>query len=406
MNGRKSSGMRIGIVCPYDWQTPGGVQGHVHQLALSLLERGHQVRVLAPADEDSDDLPRWLDPAGRGLPVRFNGSVARVRITPGTGVRTRNWVRGGDFDVIHVHEPLTPGLSLVVSRMTSVPVVGTFHAAAEQGIAMSLASTLLGNVIVRLDKRIVVSAAARETLMGLVDDGDVEAVEIPNFIDTRGLLEAPVIDSLRGPDGTIVFLGRTDESRKGLDVLLEAVPLLLEKRPNLRIVIAGPGDIEEVRSTVDWAHRHNVVVLGEVDEATKRSLFTTADIYVAPNLGGESFGIVLLEAMAAGTPVVASDLDAFSSVLEGGASGRLFPRGDAHALADNILALLTDEVELDRLRQAGLRRASEFDRERVVDRIEDVYKSMIGPAHLDHVHAVALTRRARIAARAAARVRA
>jgi phosphatidyl-myo-inositol alpha-mannosyltransferase len=399
--------VRIGIVCPYDWQVPGGVQVHVRELVLSLLERGHEVRVLAPADDEAGDLPPWLDPAGRAVPVPFNGSVARLRFGPRVAARTRAWVRDGRFDVVHVHEPLTPGLSLAVSRMSSVPVVATFHAATEPSLARTIAASLLRNIVVRLDRRIVVSEAARETLDSFAEDHGpaIEALEIPNFIDTRNRMNVPTLDDLRGAGGTLVFLGRTDEPRKGLAVLLSAVPALVAARPRIRILIAGPGDGDEVREAVDWKHRHNVSVLGEVDEATKRSLFATADLYVAPNLGGESFGIVLIEAMAAGTPVVASDLEAFARVLEDGRSGQLFARGDSQALAQSVLGLLDDAAELERLRTEGLRRASEFDRERVVDQIEAVYEGMMGPAHRDHVHAVALERRARIAARAVARSR-
>lgn len=401
--------LRIGIVCPYDWQVPGGVSVHIRELTQSLLEQGHHVNVLAPADEDATNLPEWLTPAGKALAVPFNGSVARVRFGPGVAQRTRDWIRDGRFDVVHIHEPLTPGLSLAASRSTAVPTVGTFHAAAEQGLALTIAGTLLSSVIMRLDKRIVVSGAALETLESMVDEDDLpdlDPIEIPNFIDlTRSSSGVPRAE-FQGADGTLLFLGRTDEARKGLSVLLEAIPALLEAKPHLRILIAGPGDVEEVEEEIDWHHRHNVTVLGAVDEATKSDLFASADIYIAPHLGGESFGIVLIEAMAAGTPVIASNLDAFRTVLDSGRCGILFERGDSQALVAEVLSLLGDKNRQRHLAELGLQRAAQFDREEVVSRILAVYKAAIGQAHDEHLHDVARMRRRRIAGRAVARSRA
>ena len=381
---------------------------HIRELAQSLIARGHHVNVLAPADEEARDLPSWLTPAGKALAVPFNGSVARVRIGPGAAQRTREWIRDGDFDVIHIHEPLTPGLSLAASRNTLVPTVGTFHAAAEQGIALAIAGTLLSSVIMRLDKRIVVSGAARETLESMADEDDLDLlnpIEIPNFIDLSRSASGVPRTEFQGADGTLLFLGRTDESRKGLSVLLEAIPALIEAKPHVRILIAGPGDVEEVEENIDWHYRHNVSVLGAVDEETKASLFASADIYVAPHLGGESFGIVLIEAMAAGTPVIASNLEAFRQVLDNGRCGILFERGDAQALVAEVLSLLDDRERQRQLAQRGLTRAAQFDREAVVSRILDVYEEAIGEAHEEHLHDVARMRRRRIAGRALARSR-
>lgn len=404
----RKGALRIGIVCPYDWQVPGGVSVHIRELTESLIARGHRVNVLAPADEGASDLPTWLTPAGKALAVPFNGSVARVRIGLGVTQRTREWIREGRFDVIHIHEPLTPGLSLAASRTTSVPTVGTFHAAAEQGIALAIAGTLLSSVIMRLDKRIVVSGAARETLESMADEDDLpllDPIEIPNFIDLSRSASGVPRPEFQGADGTLLFLGRTDEPRKGLSVLLEAIPALIEAKPHLRILIAGPGDVDDVVEDIDWHYRHNVSVLGSVDEETKSALFASADIYVAPHLGGESFGIVLIEAMAAGTPVIASNLDAFRQVLDNGRCGILFERGDAQALVAEVLSLLDDKERQRRIADLGLARAAAFDREEVVSRIVSVYEDAIGEAHDEHLHDVAVMRRRRIAGRAVARSR-
>ena len=396
--------MRIGIVCPYDWQVPGGVQAHVRDLALCLMHRGHTINVLAPADEDDPDYPEWFTPAGRAVPVPFNGSVARVKLGPGSAARVRTWMDENQFDVVHVHEPLTPGLGLAVSRSLSLtPVVGTFHAAAEPGFALSVASTLLSRVVTRLDARIVVSGAARSTLQAVSDDADVVAEEIPNFVDVAAFASGSIRPEFRGTDGTIVFLGRVDEPRKGLEVLLSALPALIEARPHIKVLIAGPGDVEAVEKSVDWHFRHNVSVLGLIDEQTKRDLMKSADVYVAPHLGGESFGIVLIEAMAAGAAVVASDLPAFTAVVEGGVSGRLFETGNSGELAEAVLEVLSDNALATTLVAAGLRRAGDFDTQSVVDRIERVYASVTGHAHQEHVHDVVSRRRRRIAERASRR---
>ena len=399
--------LRVGIVCPYDWTVPGGVQAHVRDLAETLLIRGHHVSVLAPADEETPDLPEWLVPAGRALPVPFNGSVARVRMGPGVPFRTRQWIRAGDFDLVHVHEPLTPGLALAAARQQSVPVVGTFHAAAEQGFALTLASTLLSNVLERMDARIVVSAAARATLAMLADEDpdELDCIEIPNFIDVDAFSSAQPDPRLQSPGPVVAFVGRIDEPRKGLQVLIDALPQLIRRHPSVQVLVAGPGDIDHLVDVIPKRVRSHVRMLGIVDESTKRSLFASADLYIAPNLGGESFGIVLAEAMAAGTPVLASDLPAFAAVLDGGRAGRLFATGDARALATAAADLLDDHDQRRHLAHAGRERARMYDRDEVVDRILEVYRDAVGDAHEVHLQIHALARRTRIAQRAGTRRR-
>ena len=402
-----SAPLRVGIVCPYDWTVPGGVQAHVRDLAETLLERGHDVSVLAPADEDTPGLPEWLVPAGRALPVPFNGSVARVRLGPGVPFRTRQWIRAGNFDVVHVHEPLTPGLSLAAARQQTVPVVGTFHAAAEQGFALTLVSTLLSNVLERMDARIVVSNAARITLAMLADEEpeELDCVEIPNFIDVGSFASAQVDPQVSAAGPTLLFVGRIDEPRKGLQVLLDALPVLIRRHPTVQVLVAGPGDVDDLVDVIPKRVRSHVRMLGVVDDVTKRTLFASADLYVAPNLGGESFGIVLAEAMAAGTAVLASDLPAFAAVLDDGRAGRLFTTGDARALADAAATLLDDPLARQSLADAGRARARMYDRDEVVDRIVEVYRDVVGDAHEVHLQIHALARRTRIAQRAGSRRR-
>jgi phosphatidylinositol alpha-mannosyltransferase len=328
--------MRIGIVCPYSWDVPGGVQAHVRDLTEALLRIGHDVSVLASADDETP-LPAYVVPAGRAIPVRYNGSVARVNFGFLSAARVRRWIREGDFDVLHAHEPVAPSLSVLACWAASGPMVATFHTANERSRMMSVAFPILQSALEKVGGRIAVSEDARRTLVGHLG-GD--AVLIPNGVSVRRFAGARPLTGWPGEGGSLGFLGRIDEPRKGLRVLLEAFELLAAERPALRLLVVGPGDVAEAQRGVPRNLRERVVFLGQVSEADKARMYRSVDIFVAPNLGGESFGIVLLEAMAAGTPLLASDLDAFVQVLDGGRAGALFTAGDAAALAAGARDLL------------------------------------------------------------------
>ncbi len=330
-------------MCPYSLDVPGGVQNHVLELAEALLGMGIEVSVLAPGD-DASSLPAYVVAAGRAVPVPYNGSVARLSFGPPSVARVRRWSATGRFDVLHVHEPTAPSLSLLALASAEVPVVATFHSAMESGSrAMAVVRGVLRPALERISGQVAVSEHARATMHRHVGGS---AVVIPNGLWVDRFAGAAADPRWASADGTLLFLGRLDEPRKGLPVLLDALPRILAARPGVRLLVAGAGDPAEVRNRLPRAVAAAVEVLGRVDDAQRHVLLASADVYVAPHTGGESFGIVLAEAMAAGAAVLASDLPAFRAVLDGGPAGDLgvtFPTGNAGRLADAALAMLADE---------------------------------------------------------------
>ncbi|WP_114907603.1 glycosyltransferase family 4 protein [Ornithinimicrobium murale] len=363
--------MRIGIVCPYSFDVPGGVQLHIRDLAEWLLRRGHVVSVLAPADEGTE-LPDYVVSAGGAVPVRFNGSVARLSFGPIVANRVDAWLDDWDFDVLHLHEPAAPSLSLLALWAAEVPVVATFHSSQSRVGTMRAAQPLLQPGLDKISARIAVSAAAHTTMAS--GFGGTTLV-IPNgvYVDRFAPADLPPEP---GGRPRIVFLGRFDEPRKGLPVLLAALPLVLAQVPDAELLVAGPGDVAEVRAGLSDQVVDSVRFLGVVSEEDKIRLLAQANAYVAPNTGGESFGIILVEAMSAGAPVVASALDAFSAVIGDSGAGAIFPVGDHRALAAAIVRLLESPQEQELLRRAGQARARRYDWATVGARIEAVYDSV------------------------------
>ncbi|MET7284017.1 glycosyltransferase family 4 protein [Kribbella sp. NPDC005582] len=347
--------MRIGVVCPYSLGMPGGVQNHVRDLAEALLDLGHDVSVLAPVDDN--EVPLYVVSSGRAVGVPYNGSVARVTFGPRTAARVKTWLAEGDFDVVHVHEPTTPSASIIALWSAEGPFVSTFHTWQVRSRAMSAASSLLRPALEKIDARIAVSENARSMMVQHVGG---EAVVIPNGLYTARFKGSPRKE-WQGDDGTISFLGRLDEPRKGLGVLLKAVPALVAARPHLKVLVAGAGQADEAWRSLPFWCRDNVLFLGMVDDEARADMLAGSDVYVAPHLGGESFGIVLLEAMAAGAPVLASNLPAFRQVLEHGRLGDLFEPGDVPALTNRVLHLLASPEEREQLRSAGLTAVQRYD---------------------------------------------
>jgi len=365
--------VRIGIACPYTWDVPGGVQAHVRDLADSLLALGHEVSVLSPVDEpDRADLPSYVVPAGRAVPVPYNGSVARLVFGPLSLARTRRWLREGGFDVLHVHEPTVPSVSMMACFAASGPIVATFHTATARSRALQVFGTALQPALEKVIGRIAVSPAARRVV---VEHLGGDAVLIPNGVDVARFTGAQPLPG-RDDRPTVVFLGRIDEQRKGLAVLLEALPELVSLVPDVRLLVAGPGDVDEVREAVPPSLRARVELLGLVSEQDKPRVFASGDVYCAPNTHGESFGIVLVEAMATGTPVVASDLEAFRRVLEDGRAGVLVPVRDPGALAAGLGALLQDPERRARLAQAGRAAVRTYDWSTVTRQVVEVYETV------------------------------
>jgi len=356
--------VRIGLVCPYTFDVPGGVQAHVRDLAQCLISMGHDVSVLAPVDDpDAVDLPAFLVPAGRAFPVPYNGSVARLAFGPVTLARTRRWLRKGAFDVLHLHEPTVPSVSMLALFAATGPIVATFHTATARSRALEVFGTALQPGLEKISGRIAVSAAARRVV---VEHLGHDAVLIPNGVDVARFAAAGGAPS----DGrTVLFLGRIDEPRKGLEVLLRALPALRRRLPQVRVLVAGPGELDEQLPP-------GVELLGLVNETDKPALFAAADVYCAPNTHGESFGIVLIEAMAAGTPVVASDLEAFRKVLADGTAGVLVPVGDSEALGEALAGLLLDAERRHVLATAGSACVRSYDWGQVARRVIEVYEAV------------------------------
>jgi phosphatidylinositol alpha-mannosyltransferase len=370
--------VRIGIVCPYSFDVPGGVQNHVIDLAEALISLGHEVSVLAPADEDSP-LPPYVVPAGRSVPFPYNGSVARITFGPVSTARVRRWLARGDFDVLHVHEPLVLSLSLLAVLAARGPVVATFHTAMTRSRALAAAQGILQLVLERITARIAVSALARKVQVEHMDGG---AVEIPNGVAVAKFAHAEPLPGWPGEcgpgqGGTLGFLGRFTEPRKGFPVLREAFVSLAARRPGLRLLVAGPGEPDELYAGFPPGLHSRITFLGLVSEAEKARMLRSAHLYVAPNTGGESFGMILTEAMAAGTTVVASDLDAFRRVLDGGRAGELFPTGDAAALEKTLARLLDDPARRAELTACAAEVVAGFDWPTVARRVLEVYAAAI-----------------------------
>ncbi|MGA4878249.1 glycosyltransferase family 4 protein [Streptomyces lydicamycinicus] len=362
--------MKIGIVCPYAWDVPGGVQFHIRDLADHLIRLGHEVSVLAPSDDETP-LPPYVVSAGRAVPVPYNGSVARLNFGFLSAARVRRWLQHGAFDVIHIHEPASPSLGLLSCWAAQGPIVATFHTSNPRSRAMIAAYPILQPALEKISARIAVSEYARRTL---VEHLGGDAVVIPNGVDVDFFATAEPKAEWQGR--TIGFIGRIDEPRKGLPVLMKALPTILAAVPDARLLVAGRGDEAEAVAELPADLRSRVEFLGMVSDEDKARLLRSVDLYVAPNTGGESFGIILVEAMSAGAPVLASDLDAFAQVLDQGEAGALFTNEDADALAAAAVRLLGDPARLAELRERGARHVRRFDWSTVGADILAVYETV------------------------------
>jgi len=376
--------LKIGIVCPYSWDTPGGVQNHIRDLAEFLIQAGHQVSVLAPAI-DENDLPSYVVNAGKPISIPYNGAVARVLFGPVAFARVRQWISTGDFDLLHLHEPAIPSISLLACWAADGPMVGTFHAAAKRQKIIFAIGPILEPAIEKLSARIAVSEAARLTL---TDHLDTDAVVIPNGIYASRYTDGVAQSIWQG--NTIGFIGRFEEPRKGLSVLLEALPVIARFAPDVRVLVAGPGDSAEVMEGIDPQLQHCFEFLGKISEEDKANFMSSISIYVAPNTGGESFGIIVAEALAGGACVVASDIPAFDDLLGHGKYGALFAAEDSTHLAKVVIDLLRDDTKRSELAAAGRERGQSFDWSIVAEQILSVYEmSIVGS---EKVHLASDTR--------------
>jgi phosphatidylinositol alpha-mannosyltransferase len=366
--------MRVGIVCPYTWDVPGSVQSHIRDLADAVTKAGHAVSVISPADDETV-LPPHVISAGRPVPVPYKGSVARLSFGPVSASRVRRWINDSGFDLLHVHEPTVPSLSLLACWMASGPIVATAHTAIQQPQAMSDTHSAFRAALAKISGGIAVSEAARTALAEHIG-GDVTL--IPNAVASQRFHKADPLHGWPGDGGAIGFLGRLDEPRKGLAVLLKAFEILGPQRPGLRLLVAGQAaDTEEVLHRVPAGLRDRVLLLEQVSEEDKVRVLHSVDVFCSPNTGGESFGIVTAEAMAAGLPVVASDIDAFRQLLRGGEAGELFTTGDPAALARAAGRLLDDPGRCAQLSKTAQAAAAQFDWSKVVHKVLSVYETVV-----------------------------
>ncbi|HWB70908.1 MAG TPA: glycosyltransferase family 4 protein [Egibacteraceae bacterium] len=372
--------MKVALVCPYDWARHGGVRGHVASLAAQLA-RDHTVRVVAPssAPPGRDGVDGLVAVVGRPVGVPYNRSVAPVTLSPLAGRRTLRALAAFEPDVVHVHEPLSPAVSAVAAALAPRPVVGTFHAWSASDRRYRLVAPAPRRVAARLDARVAVSTPAQQFAAAALGLPLGAFRVVPNGVDVAAYEQAEPIPELADPQRPLLlFVGRL-EPRKGLDVLVRAFLRLRGAHPRVRLCVVGEGpERRRCQEMVPPSLRPDVLFVGAVAEAEKPRYHASADVFVAPNTGGESFGVVLLEAMAAGLPVVASDIPGFRVVAKDGRQGRLVPPGDAFALAEAAGTLLTNE----RLRRAmaaeGRRSVADYDWPRVARRVEQVYDTVVG----------------------------
>ena len=351
--------MRIGMVCPYSLSVPGGVQAQVLGLARELRRTGHEVRVLGPCDGPPPE--SFVTPLGDSLPTAANGSMAPLAPDPAASLRTLRVLRDEAFDVLHIHEPLAPGPTITSVTLHTAPSVGTFHAAGRSS-SYRVLGPMLRRLIERLDHKVVVSKDALALVQGYLG-GEYEVLF--NGVDTTEIRAVPPMPSDRP---AVFFLGRHEE-RKGLDVLLTAL-----RRANLDVTcwVAGDGpDTKRLRA--EHADDGRIEWLGRITDAERNARLRGASVFCAPSLHGESFGVVLVEAMAAGTPVVASALDGYRNVATHDVDALLVPPGDADALAAALSRVLADTALATRLIAAGSRRADDFAMSALAARYVEIY---------------------------------
>jgi phosphatidyl-myo-inositol alpha-mannosyltransferase len=359
--------VRIVQACPYAWDAPGGVQVHVRQLAAELRRRGHDVVVVAPGGGPARDARI----VGRPVWVPYQGTVAPISPWPSTAVRTFRAVAACKPDLVHVHEPLTPSVGMfaaLAARRAAAPVVGTFHAFAESSRLFDVAAPLLRPVWNRLAVRVAVSEAAagfvRSRLAG-------EVVVVPNGLDVDAFASAEPAPGLP-PGRRLLWVGRLDR-QKGFGVALRAFEAVLASVPDAVLVVAGDGADRGLVDRLPDAARSRVVMLGAVPHEQLPPYHAAAELFLSPATGQESFGYVLVEAMAAGLPVVASDIPGYREVVRDGVEGLLVPPSDPAALAAAVEHVLDDGGLGARLGEAGRARAAEFSWERLVSRLEALY---------------------------------
>ena len=365
------SRLRIGLLCPYSLTTPGGVQGQVMGLARALRKMGHEVRVLGPCDGAPPDT--FVTPIGESLPTVANGSIAPLAPDPSAALRTIRVLRDEQFDVLHIHEPLTPGASITALVMRTAPIVATFHAAGES-LSYKYLSAPLKGFASAIDHRVAVSKDAVLLAQRYIG-GDYQI--LPNGVELDRFIASSQNTSTTHGDSSLMrrsifFCGR-HEPRKGLEVLLQAHATLPD---NVDLLIASEGP-ETERLKREWAGDSRIMWLGRISDAEKAKRLSQADVFCAPSLGGESFGVVLIEAMAAATPIVASALDGYMNVATHEVDALLVEPNDPAALEAALRRILLDQELAHRLVHRGQERATGFSMVQLASTYVDIYRRVI-----------------------------
>jgi|SRR2546421_3220593 phosphatidylinositol alpha-mannosyltransferase len=374
--------MKIGIVTPYDWSYPGGVRDHVWHLANEFISMGHDVRVLAPASGTKGKLTeKNILKMGRTTPIPINGSIARIMLDPSLVLRVRRVLQREHFDVLHVHEPLVPGLSLAALRCSRTLTVGTFHASSyphlysTSNLAYASAYPFLRPLFRRLAGRIAVSSAARQFISRYFP-ADYRVIPNGVNLDHLGAEVAPFPQYMDGKRN-ILFVGRF-EKRKGAKYLLRAIPYIRERHPDTRFLFVGEGRLR--RGFQKFVERHgwqDVIFTGYVSDEDKQRYFASSHVFCSPATGGESMGVVLLEAMASGTPVVASNINGYRTVVSSGINGLLTTPRDSEELAWAIGQLLEYEPLRQKFIQVGRQKAYEYAWPYVAQHVLDYYYELL-----------------------------
>ncbi|MGI9018271.1 MAG: glycosyltransferase family 4 protein [Euzebya sp.] len=368
--------MKIALVCPYDWSKPGGVKAHVANLAEFLLER-HEVRIFAPT---SGDLPphglnRHVQHVGRPVAIRYNSSVAPVGLGPRVIYRMKRRLQEYGPHITHIHEPLAPWVSMAATVAGPMPKIGTFHAWSDSDRVYRATAPFIRKIVSDLKVRVAVSPSAQTFAAKALGVPAGSFTILPNGVDDHRFADAQPIERLVDASlPLLLFVGRL-EKRKGLETLIKAFLRLRANGHHLRLCVVGEGpERERCQSLIPPSLRTEVLFVGAVSHDELPRYHASADIFVSPATGGESFGIVLLEGMAAGLPVVASNIPGYRTVMTDGVQGRMITPGNSIALADALEALLSNSKLRQAMAAEGIRTAKEYSWPIVGAQVEQMYR--------------------------------
>ena len=371
--------MKIALVTPYEYPFPGGVTEHVSHLDRCFRGWGHETKILAPCAERKD-LPQNLIVIGRSITeVPFAGSISRLSLSPGIYRTVKRVLKEEQFHVVHLHEPLTPVLAIAALRHSHAANVGTFHAYREDShLTLGKLGPVFQPLVDKLDAKICVSEAARNYVSTYFPG---EYTVIPNGIDFHAYADSPLAPMAPYDDGrpNVLFVGRMDK-RKGFDHLIRAFPEVLQAVPQARLLVVGAYDQEDKEPYVRYARMndlHSVKFIGRVSDEDLVRYYRACDVFCAPSTGFESFGIVLLEAMAAGKAIVASSIAGYRSVLTDGQEGLLVEPGNERLLAEAIVRLLRDSALRREMGERGQRKAAQYDWSIIGRQVMDVYEQVV-----------------------------